>query len=234
MRTWSIEIFLVDANGNDVPANCFEKAVYNLHPSFEKNKQTFKKPPFRIEEKGWGEFDMTIVLTGAYRGGDHTLEHDLNFQAEKYEATHSITFRNPKPDLQALLESTGSGSSEVNGARAKDAGKKKGGRRDKNVDMEKLADGLQKLSEDDLLHVVTMVHDNKTNETYTKNDVESTSPTNPFAQFDQFPIRIDGIPVLTSLAFFLRADGEFHVDLYTLPDSLVKMLWEFTSSKVEV
>lgn len=40
--------------------------------------------------------------------------------------------------------------------------------------MEKLADGLQKLSEDDLLHVVTMVHDNKTSETYTKNDVEST------------------------------------------------------------
>lgn len=39
--------------------------------------------------------------------------------------------------------------------------------------MEKLADGLQKLSEDDLLQVVTMVHDNKTNETYTKNDVES-------------------------------------------------------------
>lgn len=43
--------------------------------------------------------------------------------------------------------------------------------------MEKLADGLQKLSEDDLLHVVTMVHDNKTSETYTKNDVESTYPS---------------------------------------------------------
>lgn len=41
--------------------------------------------------------------------------------------------------------------------------------------MEKLADGLQKLSEDDLLQVVTMVHDNKTSETYTKNDVESRS-----------------------------------------------------------
>lgn len=39
--------------------------------------------------------------------------------------------------------------------------------------MEKLADGLQKLNEDDLLHVVTLIHDNKSNETYTKNDVES-------------------------------------------------------------
>lgn len=39
--------------------------------------------------------------------------------------------------------------------------------------MEKLADGLQRLGEDDLLQVVQMVHDNKTSETYTKNDVES-------------------------------------------------------------
>ncbi|CAI6332768.1 unnamed protein product [Periconia digitata] len=199
MRTWSIEIYIQDANGNDVPATCFEKAVYNLHPSFEKNKQTFKKPPFRIEEKGWGEFDMNIVLTGAHRGGDHTINHDLNFQAEKYEAVHAVTFRNPKPDLIALLES--SGGAETNGARgAKDSSKKKG-RRDKTVDMEKLAEGLQKLSEDDLLHVITMVHDNKTSETYVKNDVEN---------------------------------GEFHVDLYTLPDSLVKQLWEFTSARAEI
>ena len=39
--------------------------------------------------------------------------------------------------------------------------------------MEKLADGLQKLGEEDLLQVVQMVYDNKTQDTYTKNDVES-------------------------------------------------------------
>jgi transcription initiation factor IIF auxiliary subunit len=39
--------------------------------------------------------------------------------------------------------------------------------------MEKLAEGLERLGEDDLLHVVQLVHDNKTEETYTKNDVES-------------------------------------------------------------
>ena len=41
--------------------------------------------------------------------------------------------------------------------------------------MEKLADGLQKLGEEDLLQVVQMVYDNKTQDTYTKNDVESMS-----------------------------------------------------------
>ena len=49
-----------------------------------------KKPPFRIDEKGWGEFDMTIVLTAVGKGGDHTLEHDLNFQSERYEAKHQV------------------------------------------------------------------------------------------------------------------------------------------------
>jgi transcription initiation factor IIF auxiliary subunit len=40
--------------------------------------------------------------------------------------------------------------------------------------MDKLAEGLQKLHEDDLLWVVQTVHDNKNNDTYVKNDVERT------------------------------------------------------------
>lgn len=45
------------------------------------------------------------------------------------------------------------------------------------VDMEKLADNLQRLGEDDLLQVVSMVHENKTADTYTKNDVERKIPS---------------------------------------------------------
>lgn len=41
------------------------------------------------------------------------------------------------------------------------------------VDMEKLADNLQKLDEESLLHVVQLVHEHKSPETYAKNDVES-------------------------------------------------------------
>jgi transcription initiation factor TFIID/TFIIF subunit len=67
--------------------------------------------------------------------------------------------------------------------------------------MEKLADSLQRLGEEDLLHVVQMIHDNKSVDSYIKNDAEA---------------------------------GEFHVDLYTLPDALVKNLWEFTNQKSAV
>jgi len=84
--------------------------------------------------------------------------------------------------------------------------------------MEKLAEGLERLGEDDLLHVVQLVHDNKTEETYTKNDVES-----------EFPYNTVDSPALTR-----ASDGEFHVDLYTLPDQLIKMLWDFVNQKVNI
>lgn len=38
--------------------------------------------------------------------------------------------------------------------------------------MEKLAENLQRVNEDDLLLVVQMIHDNKTADSWTKNDVE--------------------------------------------------------------
>lgn len=54
-----------------------------------------RAPPFKITEKGWGEFDMSIVLTpvGAPKGGDQTIQHDLNFQQERYESTHTVVSR---------------------------------------------------------------------------------------------------------------------------------------------
>lgn len=50
----------------------------------------FKRAPFRIQEKGWGEFDMVITLTGVEKGGEHHIAHDLNFQNEHYETEHSV------------------------------------------------------------------------------------------------------------------------------------------------
>ncbi|KAK3697841.1 transcription factor TFIIF complex subunit Tfg3 [Vermiconidia calcicola] len=201
MRSWQISIYLVGPDGEELPATCYDKATYNLHESFGKRaKQVVKTAPFTIKEQGWGEFDMQIHLTplGSPKGGDHHIQHDLNFAQERYEATHSVTFRNPKPDLLAILKDSGP-TGEANGtAPAKVPKRKPQGR---NVDMEKLAEALPQLQEDDLLQIVQMVHDNKTEETYTKNDLEN---------------------------------GEFHVDLYTLPDTLIKMLWDFTSNKVDM
>ncbi|KAL8963705.1 MAG: hypothetical protein Q9193_000073 [Seirophora villosa] len=109
------------------------------------------------------------------KGGDHELLHDLNFQKERYEAEHKITFKNPKPNLLDKLKESGPVGGEENGVKSKradDSAKKQRKRPEKGVDMERLADNLQRLGEEDLLQVVEMVHNNKTADTYTKNDVE--------------------------------------------------------------
>lgn len=53
-------------------------------------RKVFKTPPFRIQEEGWGEFDMLLVLTPKDKGAEITIAHDLNFQSEHYETKHPI------------------------------------------------------------------------------------------------------------------------------------------------
>ena len=91
------------------------------------------------------------------------------------------TFKNPKAGLIDLLRDSGPvPGDQANGAqkRAADGAvegqkkKKKGGENSKGFDMDKLAEGLQKLNEDDLLSVVQMVHDHKTDDSWMRNDIE--------------------------------------------------------------
>lgn len=96
-----------------------------------------------------------------------------------------ITFKNPKPALLAALRDSGpvpgdptNGAATSNkrtsevGAAGAEKKKKKAADNSKAFDMDKLAEGLQKLNEDDLLQVVQMVHDHKSEESWMRNDVE--------------------------------------------------------------
>lgn len=131
------------------------------------------------------------------------------------------TFRNPKDRLLDLLKESAPAGEAVNGVGASASKpEKKRQKTNRNVDMEKLAEALPQLQEDDLLQVVQMVHDNKTDDTYTKNDVESKSRHRSILVDQHADMRI--------------TDGEFHVDLYTLPDPLIKMLWDFCDKKVDM
>lgn len=133
---------------------------------------------------------MTIVLTDV-AGKDHSIQHDLHFREAHYETKHVITFKNPKGDLVAALRASGSVPGDTGGDLANG---KKGGRASgvgggddgdrtrkrkkpdsRGVDMDLLADKLQKLGEDDLLQVVEMVHDNKTENSWMRNDVDRKS-----------------------------------------------------------
>jgi transcription initiation factor TFIID/TFIIF subunit len=119
IRRWSIEIFVLNEHGEEVPATLFNKVTYRLHPSFgERATQgmsihsharltmvccadtvshhlAFTSPPFRINEEGWGEFDMSIVLGAPDK--DYTITHDLNFQKNRYESKHVIVSSSLRP-----------------------------------------------------------------------------------------------------------------------------------------
>lgn len=94
----------------------------------------------------------------------------------------------------AVLKESGPVPGDANGVKGAESAKKKR-RPDKGVslvvlcsefrpadhanlqiDMDKLADNLQKMSEDDLLAIVQMIHDKKSPETMTKNDVDRKRP----------------------------------------------------------
>lgn len=150
---------------------------------------------------------MDISVFFLEKAGERKVPHDLNFLKDSYETDHVIQVPLNKPILLAELEKSGSvedtsatsakrktsltGAVEPKPKKAKTAtvSTMRG-----NVDLEKLAVGLTKLNEDDLVGVVQMISDNNTPEMNVTNNAD---------------------------------DGEFIVDLYSLPDGLLKSLSDY-------
>lgn len=185
----------------------------------------FTTPPFTCENEGWGEFEMQIELYYTDKSGKITIPHDLNFQQNRYEDEHQVTFKNPSQNLQQILRETGPlPSDEDRRNRKVEGGVKK---QKKPFDVEKMAAALVKLEEDDLLQVIQMIHDHKSEDTYVQNNLDGmflrvTPPLIPFST-----MRDVWNCMLTSCSV---AAGEFSVDLYTLPDALGKMIWDYLVS----
>ncbi|KAF3019008.1 hypothetical protein E8E14_013060 [Neopestalotiopsis sp. 37M] len=193
MKEWSVKIYMLDQDGNEKPATAFNKVTYNLHPSFENPSQTFTEPPYICKNEGWGEFEMSIDMYTTEKT-KATVYHDLNFQKPRYEIIQTIQIKNPSQALLQILRETGPVASDDDPKLAKARKANDGKKRKAGYDFEKMADGLTKLGEDELLHVIQLIHDHKTDDTYTKNDMDN---------------------------------GEFSVDLFTLPDHLARLIWDF-------
>ena len=39
------------------------QAIFNLHPTFPIPQREVTAPPFEIEEHGWGEFEVNVVVS---------------------------------------------------------------------------------------------------------------------------------------------------------------------------
>lgn len=132
----------------------------------------FTKPPFACANEGWGEFEISIDCYTTEKTKLAPIIHDLNFMKEKYEATHTVTFKNPSQALQERLRETGPLPSDEDRPKKKNiAGKKN----TQKFDYEKIAEALEKLEEEDLLRVIQLINENKGPDTYIRSDVEGES-----------------------------------------------------------
>lgn len=173
MREWSMKVFILDQEGNEHPADVFQKVVYNLHPTFENPVQTFTEPPYRCSNEGWGEFEIVIDLYTTEKTKLTPIIQDLNFQKEEYSSTHSVTFKNPSQALQEKLRETGPLPNDEDRSKKKTLGGVAGKKSSQKYDYEKVADALQKLEEEDLLKVIQMINEGKGPDTYIRSDIEA-------------------------------------------------------------
>lgn len=219
MRQWSITIVMLNDKGEEVPATILDKVTYTLHPTFANPVRAVKNSPFKVSEQGWGEFDIPIslhILGLPGKLGERKISHDLNFVKERYLNDHEITIpvsAQKNPALNKALAELGPVPFDDGSVKRKldTQGLVSGGVAKKLklgalapvkglVDLEKLANGLTKLKEDDLIVIVQMVTDNRTNEMNIKNDIDN---------------------------------GEFTMDLLTLPEGLLKSLWDYVKKHTE-
>lgn len=171
MREWSLKVFLLDEDGNERSADVFTKVVYNLHPTFEDPVQTFTKAPFLCKNEGWGEFEISIDCYTTEKTKLAPIIQDLNFAKNKYEVTHTVTFKNPSRDLQERLRETGPlPTDDDHRPKKKGIATKKSAQK---YDYEKIAEALEKLEEEDLLRVIQLINENKSVDTYIRSDVEA-------------------------------------------------------------
>jgi transcription initiation factor TFIID/TFIIF subunit len=134
----------------------------------------FTKPPFTCKNEGWGEFEISIDCYTTEKTKLAPIIHDLNFHQNKYEQTHTVTFKNPSQSLQERLRETGPlPTDDDHRPKKKGLATKKSSQK---YDYEKIAESLEKLEEEDLLRVIQIINENKGPDTYIRSDVEGKFP----------------------------------------------------------
>ena len=126
------------------------------------------------ENEGWGEFEISVECFTTEKTKLSPFVHDLNFMKAEYSSDHQVTFKNPSQALQEKLRETGPLPTDEDRSRKKGVSGA-GGKKSSKFDYEKIAEGLEKLGEEDLLRVIQMINDNKGPETYIRSDVEGKS-----------------------------------------------------------
>ncbi|CCD25039.1 TATA-binding protein-associated factor TAF14 NDAI_0E02220 [Naumovozyma dairenensis CBS 421] len=238
VRKWSIEIVLIDEETKqEIPATIFDKVIYHLHPTFENPNRTVTEVPFKIEEQGWGGFPLDISVFFLEKAGDLKISHDLNFLKNTYEVDHIIQVPINKPLLVTELAKSGPVEDTSNSTVISENGvigtpanvivnnsnKRKGS--SITSGMENGNEPLKKKSKTSTISTIRGGVDmEKLAVAMTKLNEDDLVGVVQMVIDNKTPEMI----VTNNVD-----EGEFVIDLYSLPEGLLKSLWEYVKKNTE-
>lgn len=211
MREWRISIHLVGQDGQLYPATVFDRVTYQLHETFANPKRVLTEPPFELVEKGWGEFEMRLTFRIAHGGGDQSVNYELHFRSPTSFQDVNIQFPTNKKELVTKLAESG----PVPQPAAAPQPEKRAG------------DSLEAKPKPKKPKVAI------------KGSVDLERLSTGLEQLGEQDVLsiVQMISDNKTPEVYVKNDadaGEFHVDLFTLPNGLLKSMWDFVEKKVDV
>lgn len=104
LRRWTVEVVMLDEQGNEVDANILTSVKFQLHPTFPEPIKHIRKPPFVIDEEGWGEFQIKISCKMIGKAGKFTILHELDFEDNAYAIDYQIAIPTNNQIIHEQLE----------------------------------------------------------------------------------------------------------------------------------
>ncbi|KAJ2849473.1 transcription factor TFIIF complex subunit Tfg3 [Coemansia brasiliensis] len=105
LRRWSCA--LVEGrprSSNAAQLPYVKKVEFILHETFKNPHRVIHHPPFKVEEEGWGEFDLVVIVHFINCQEPYRITHDLNFHVgEYYENKYPFIVPNPSAAFLALF-----------------------------------------------------------------------------------------------------------------------------------
>ncbi|KAF9418237.1 hypothetical protein BGZ94_009748 [Podila epigama] len=240
MRKWKMSLMGVNANGDEETMPYVSHVEYILHHTFEQPVRKVTSYPFTLQEKGWGEFDMKITLYFKDKSiPPAVLDHDLNFQSTHYEISHQLSFHRAdvSDSFLKLLNRPPENSGEKESHQSnesKDGSSQK--RRRKTLVKEEAKRAREERSSDDDSQDDSSAEASEDEWDNGKVDIHALARKFQKLDADDLMELVKLVKANQTKEMYVKEDGdagEFHIDLQTLDDALLKTLWDFCNSRLQ-
>ncbi|ORZ19620.1 yeats family-domain-containing protein [Absidia repens] len=105
-RNWKLRLVAMEGGKEHKGklTHVLDRVEYILHPTFENPRRVATCEPYMLQEKGWGEFDLRIVLYFVDNlVPPEVISFDLNFRTSSYSVIHKRPFPDAPAEFISIL-----------------------------------------------------------------------------------------------------------------------------------